>query len=119
MNSGQIQYLACWVTSGTQTVPMGTLPIGAYVIRSQIHVLQNFNSDANDNIRVGWSGSTNALVTDTDVSSTGIKSPTLGSSVGYQSTSHVVNAYYLNSGSEPSQGKALVILEFLLTPRQP
>lgn len=111
--------LSVWVTFGSQNPSFGNLPVGAYVYDVDIHVTQAFNSDGTDNISVGYTGTTNAFATNTDVSTTGVKSVTLGSSIGYQSVSHEILAYYTNGGTEPTTGKALVILYYVLTPRSP
>lgn len=112
-------YLQATVTFGTQTVLMGTLPIGANIVRAHIHVLTAFNSDGTDNITIGYTGTTNAFATSTDVSTTGVKTVTLGANVGYQTVSRQINAYYVNGGSEPSTGKAVVNLEYFLNPFTP
>ena len=111
--------LTAWVTSSTQNPTLGILQPGSYVYSVRMHVTQAFNSDGTDNISVGYDGTTNAYCTNTDVSTTGVKTPTLGSGIGYDSTARTVEAYYTNGGSEPSAGKALVIVEFFRVPLSP
>jgi len=104
--------LQVWVTSTNQNPSMGTLPANSYVVNVRMHVTELFDSDGTDFIRVGYDAVTNAFTTDTDVSAAGIKVPVLGAAVGFNATARAVEAYYLNGGSEPTQGKALVTLEY-------
>ena len=110
--------LAAWVADDKQTAAMGKLPANAVVTNVRIQVTEAFNSDGTDLISVGYTGATTAFATTTDVSSTGIKSVTLGSGVGFTATARDVNAYYANGGTEPTLGKALVILEYYRVPGQ-
>jgi hypothetical protein len=98
---------------------MGILPIAAYVVRVHLHVTVAFTSDGTDNISVGYSGTLAAYATNTDSSSTGVKTVTLGANIGYQTTAREVIATYTNGGSEPGAGRGLVILEYFLAPVQP
>lgn len=115
----QTHYLTAWLTSGSQTVRMGILPVGAYVVRVHVHCTVAFNSDGTDNVTMGYTGTTNAYATSTDVSTTGIKAPTLGAGAGFDGTAREVNAYYVNGGTEASAGKALCIIEYFIAPRSP
>ncbi len=108
-----------WVTYGTQTQTLGTMQAGSYLLRAHCHVTEAFNSNGTDRITVGWSGSTNSLVTNIDVSSTGVKTLTLGSSNGYNGTARTVQAYYTAGNSAPSTGKAFLVLEIIPVPPQP
>jgi len=108
-------YLSAWVTKGSQTVTLGTLPIGAYVIRSSIHCTTAFDSDGTDNISIGYTGTTTAYATATQVGTTGLKTVTNGANIGYQSVSKVVSAYYTTNGSAPTVGKCICVLEYFLT----
>lgn len=110
--------LAVWVADNAQNPSLGTLPAGSYVSAVTIQVTEGFNSDGTDTISVGYDASQTAFATATDVSSTGIATVTLGSEVGYNATSRAVEAYYVNGGSEPTTGKALVILEYYRVPVQ-
>lgn len=114
--SGRMQ---AWVTAGSQNPVLGILQAGTYFARAHVHVTEAFNSDGTDTLTVGWDSDTDALVTSVDVSTTGVKTLTLGANVGYNGTAHSVEAYYANGGSEPTTGKALVILEFFPIPKQP
>ena len=98
---------------------MCILPVGAYVMRVHIHVTTAFNDSGTDQIKVGYTGTTEAFATLTDVSSTGVKSVTAGANVGYQTVSVPVNAYYVGQNSNATTGKAIVILEYVLCPPIP
>ena len=115
---GPTECFGDWVADDAQTVFLGKLPRFCYVMRVHLHVTEAFNSDGTDNISVGWTGTTNALATNTDVATTGVKAVTLGANNGYNSTEQIVNAYYTNGGSEPTTGKAIVIVEFMVVPAQ-
>lgn len=84
-----------------------------------MHVTQAFNSSGTDNISVGYSGTTNAYCTNTDVSTTGVKSPTAGAGVGYQTTARAVNAYYTPGVADQTTGKCLVIVKCFRGPISP
>lgn len=107
-------YLTGVVTFASKTPTLGVLPIGAYVVRVHIHVLTAFNSSGTDTIAVGYSGTVNAYCTATDVSTTGVKSPTLGSGIGYDLTSRTVVATYAQGVADSTTGKAVVIVEYFL-----
>jgi len=113
-----MERLVAWVADDKQTASMGKLPANAVVTNVRIQVTEAFNSDGTDLISVGYSGAATAFATTTDVSTTGIKSPTLGTSAGFNATARDVEAYYTNGGSEPTTGKALVVLEFYRVPEQ-
>lgn len=111
--------MAVWVTKDVQNPVLGILPAGSYVYGAHVHVIQAFNSDGTDGLTVGYDADTDALVTSIDVASTGVKSVTLGALSGYNSVARNVEAYYVNSGTEPTTGKAIVILEFYRVPPSP
>ena len=111
--------LQTWVTKDTQNPVMGILPAATYVIQAHVHVTEAFNSDGTDLLTVGWDTDADAIVTSIDVSTTGVKSVTLGSNAGYNGTAQKVKAYYVNGGSEPTTGKAFVLIETVRVPVQP
>lgn len=119
-----VETLKCYVhsTAGTghktQNPGMGTLPAFSYVLRGHIHVTEAFNSDGTDNISVGYDADTDAFITATNVSTTGVKSVMLGTLAGYNAAARNVEAYYVNGGTEPSTGKATVVLEYVRVPVQ-
>jgi len=88
-----------------------------YVVRASIHVTQAFDGGT-DRISAGWDTDNDSIFTTTDVSSTGVKSVTLGSNEGYNGSGQAIEFYYTTSGTATT-GKALVILEIFLTPLSP
>lgn len=101
-----------WVTKGTQTPVLGIINAPFYFVRAHVHVTEAFNSDGTDTLVVGYSTDTDAFITSVDVSTTGVKSVTLGALQGFNTTSYSILATYTAGGSQPTTGKALVILEF-------
>lgn len=108
----RLERLEGWVADNAQNPSLGTLPASTYVTNVRLQVTEAFNSDGADEIKVGYDADDDAYITLTDVSSTGIKTPTLGTLAGYNGTSRAVEAYYVNGGTEPTTGKAIVIVEF-------
>jgi hypothetical protein len=116
--SFEVQYLTAWVSTTVGLTPtLGTVPAHARIVSVSIEVTQAFNSDGTDLLSVGYSGSTAAYATATDVSTTGIKTVTLGTGVGYSATARDVIATYAAGGSAPSTGKALVSVAYQRVPR--
>lgn len=110
--------MIAWVTHSRQTVDLGAIPADTYVMRAHCHVVEAFNSNGTDTVTVGTDADPDAFVTSIDVSTTGIKSCTLGVRAGHGSASPI-KVFYVASGSQPSTGKALIILETTRTPPQP
>lgn len=111
--------LQAWVTKDAQNPILGILQPGTYFVRAHVHVTEAFNSSGNDTLTVGYDADPDAFITSVDVSSTGVKSVTLGVLQGYNGTARNVEAYYSNSGTEPTTGQALVILEVFRVPPTP
>lgn len=111
--------MKAWVTKDVQNPVLGILQPDTYFVRAHVHVTEAFNSSGNDTLTVGYDADTDAFITSVDVSSTGVKSVTLGVLQGYNSTARKVEAYYVNSGTEPTTGKAIVILELFRLPPSP
>lgn len=116
---GDIQAISGWIQDSAQNLPLGTVPAGSYIMVAHCHVTEAFNSDGTDEITVGYDALVNAFATAIDVSSTGIKTVTLGAEGGYEGTTRAAEAYYVNGGSEPTTGKALIIIEFVRVPTSP
>ena len=108
-----VESLTTWVSFGTQNPALGTLPANSHVLDVQVYVQAAFNSDGTDLLTVGYDGTVSAFVTSLDVSTTGLKSPTLGSGMGYNATSRAVEVYYTAGGSAPTTGSAIVVLRFV------
>lgn len=115
----EIKVLKCWLADDVQTAPLGWLPGFATILRAHITVNESFNSDGTDQITIGYSLNTDAYAEAIDASTTGYKSITPGSDIGlYSETGRLVNAYYVNGGSEPTTGKALCVVEYIDTGRR-
>lgn len=108
-----------WVTHSRQTVDKGSVPADMYVLRGHCHVLEEFDSDGTDTITVGTDADPDAFITDIDVSTTGVKSVTLGARAGFTQDASPIKFFYANGGSEPTTGKALITLELAKSPPLP
>jgi len=108
-----------WVTSAQTNPQLGILPAHAYVYDVEITVETAFDSDGSDNVEVGYSTDPNAYATNTDVSTTGRKTVTLGSGVGYDATARDVDITYTAGGSAAAAGKAVVIIFYEIMPVTP
>lgn len=105
-----------WVThdAATDTVEMGILPTNAVVTDVYVWVQEAFNSDGNDNLTVGYTGTTNAYATTVDVSGTGVKAVTLGATARtVDATSRTIYAYYDDAGSDATTGEVHIIVEWM------
>lgn len=107
-----VESISTWVADTIQTATMHPLPAFIYVLRVHVYVLEAFNSSGTDQVSVGYSADHAAYAAAVDVSTTGIKTTTLGWLAGYTDTSFTPEVYYTNGGSEPTTGKALVVMEF-------
>lgn len=99
---------AGFITDSTTSVSLGVIPRGAYIKRVHLHVTEAFNTG---NIKVGTSADDDAFCTATSVTSTGVKSPTLGVGAGWNGTSAEIIAQHDGS---PTSGKAHVAVEYFL-----
>jgi len=111
--------ISTWITKGRQTVDLLSIPANSYIMRAHCHVTQAFNSDGTDTIVVGTDADPDAVITSIDVSSTGIKSITLGVNAGFNGASQQFKIVYSNSGSEPTTGAALFLFEIAKVPNSP
>ena len=114
-----IEVLKAWVTSSQQNPVLGILPKGSYILRAHCHVTVAFNGSGTDEITIGYDSDSDAVATAIDVSTTGIKSLTLGAINGYNGTARSLEAYYVNDAGEPSLGKAFIVVEYIRTPISP
>lgn len=111
--------ISSWITHSRQTVDLGVLPADTYIMRVLCHVTEAFNSDGTDQVTIGNDIDTDAIATAVDVSTTGIKTVTLGVNAGYNSSGQQLKIIYSNGGSEPSAGAALFIIETAKVPSSP
>lgn len=106
-----VERIQGWVADDSQNPTIGRIPVNSLILRAWLFVSEAFNSDGTDQISCGWDASTTAIFTATDVSTAGLKTPTVTST--YQATARDVEAYYTNGGSEPTTGKAFVVVEYV------
>lgn len=116
------------VTSASQNPLFSFMPAGVVVTNVTIEVTEAFNSSGTDLLSVGDDGGGGANNTyyasdgagaGIDVSTTGVKSPTLTNMNLYQTSSRRIEAYYVNGGGEPTTGKAIVTLSGFYVPNAP
>ena len=103
--------IQAWVTAERQTLLMGHVDRPFYYRGVEVHVTEAFNSDGTDLLIVGDDADDNGFFTSLDVSSTGVKSPTLGAFNGYNGTSRNVKVIYAAGGTEPTTGRALIRID--------
>jgi hypothetical protein len=109
-----------WVRHEDQNPTLGAIPANSVVLNVRVWVEEAFNSDGTDLLTVGYDADTDAYVTSLDVKSAGVQAPTMGASVGkVDATERQVEAYYVNGGTEPSTGKAHVIVEYMAASAEP
>lgn len=113
------EQLSAWVAYLNQNPSLGTLPANCYVSTVRVHVTVGFDSDGTDLLTLGYDADPDAFMASLDVSTIGVKATTLGTLNGVNTTSRAVEAYYVNGGSEPTVGKALVTLEYYRVPATP
>lgn len=111
--------IEAWVTHATTNPSLGTIPAGSYIMRVHCHVTELFDSDGTDEITVGYDADPDSIATTIDVSTTGVKTVTFGTDEGYLATTRAVEAYYTAGGTAPTQGKAIIKIEFQRVPTQP
>jgi len=115
-----VRQLQGWITDDNQNPTIGVLPDNHVVLAANVWVQEAFNSDGTDTLQVGFDADTDGYVTSTDVSTTGVKTVTLGVvAQKVVATAKTVEAYYLNSGSEPTTGKAHVALTYIVATALP
>lgn len=118
MSASPVQSLSAFVTASKQIAYPGSFHAPRRVLRVHIEVIEAFNGGGTDQIRVGHRTDDDAYATLVDVSTTGIKTVTLGSGVGFDATPREVIVEYVNGGGEPTTGSALVTMEFIPCPPQ-
>ena len=110
-----------WVTHITTNPSLGTIPAGSYIMRVHCHVTEVFNAGgADDAITVGYDADVDAFATAIDVhTAVGVQAVTMGAEEGYEGTERAAEAYLTWTGGNPTQGKALIKIEFQRVPTQP
>lgn len=111
------RYLLAWAADNAQNPNLddtgsNNLPAGTFVELPFVFVTQAFNSDGNDEITVGYTADPDAFGKAVDVSAIGIQNPVAGAEHGFLTTARAAEAFYVNSGSEPNAGKAIIKLPY-------
>ena len=119
MTNSQIQALTGMVSDSNKTPRMGSFRTPRRILRIHVEVLEAFNSDGGDTLEIGHADDPDAYCTSIDVSSTGVKSVTLGSGVNYDAVSRAVIATYAAGGSAPTTGAVDICIEWIQSPKQP
>jgi hypothetical protein len=114
-----VKRLEGWVTEADQAVTLGDTPADAYFLAAHLHVVEAFNGSGTDLVRCGTGANSENIFADADVSSTGVKTLTLGAMIGYNSAARTIHVTYNNGGGEPTTGKALVVLEYCAVTAEP
>lgn len=122
MTASPVQSISAWITkngSTTITVYPGNFRTPRDVMRVRVYRYEAFNSNGTDLLDIGYTGDTDAYANDVDLAGTGLATVTLGSGVGFDATPREIVLTYTASGSAPTTGKALVIIEFVPSPLLP
>lgn len=117
-----VGYISVWLSVATQSATVGVVPPKALIREAGILVTQAFNSDGTDMITIGGSGNANRYADSTDVSTTGNKTLTAGSTATPPASSpggDTIVTAYTKGGSTPTTGKALVWMTYMLVPTSP
>ena len=118
----RLRHLTGWAANDVQNPSLtnetgsNNLPVGVLAEIPILDVTEAFNSDGTDLLTVGYDADSDAFGLSADVSSTGPKNMAAGTLEGYVATVRAVEAYYVNGGTEPSNGKALVDLPYRFIP---
>lgn len=116
------QFLQTILTSADQFEELGRLGAHTTVLRASLYTMEAWNSSGTDEIKCGTgaAGAVNVQIFGlTDVTTTGLDTPAVGSRLGPFATATTYNCEYVNGGSEPTTGKTLIIVEFLDTMAMP
>lgn len=108
--------LSIIVTAAKKTPTMGFLRDPRAVLRARVEVLEAFNSDGTDLLVVGHADNDDGYITSIDVSTTGVKTATLGSDIAYDATPRAVIAKYTAGGTAPTTGRVVITLEYVRLP---
>lgn len=109
--------IEAWVADDVQNPALGNLPANTIAEIPEKVVEEGFNSSGTDEIQVGYDADNDFLATLTDVTTTGAKSPAAGvGALVFNATARAIEAYYVNGGSEPTTGKALVTAHYRFVP---
>lgn len=117
-----VSRLAAWLEFNTAGSPaeiaLGTIPADSYILDRRILVDTAFNAGTTNDIRCGTSGDTDEIFVLEDVSATGEKTPTAGTTLFTPSALTII-AQYVETGGAATTGKALVVVTFAQVPTRP
>ena len=111
--------LVGFVSVARPTLNLGFLRSPRKILRAHVEVVEAFNSNGTDTLVVGNVDNPDAYIESVDVSTTGIKTVTLGSEIGFSATPFDVTAVYTAGGTAPTTGAAIIILEIMPCPQSP
>ncbi len=123
-STGPMERFSVWAAKGTtlygvegQNPLLGTVPQEAVITGVKIYSQTAWNSDGTDLLSIGTDADNNLLAGATDIATTGWKTPAAGTVTFpyYVTADQVLEAYYVNGGSEPTTGRALVVVEYYRT----
>jgi hypothetical protein len=113
------------VEVGVLNIPICTLPANHIVVDIDVWVSEAANSEsADDMIQVGWDSDHDAYVTTLDVTTIGVKNPTLGADakVVIAGARDVLIYYNYTAGAgldDPTTGKVVVTVYYMVAPAIP
>lgn len=111
---GMLSAITMPIAYSNGTVNIGTLPANSQIVNIHIDVTTAFNAGTNNNITVGFNGSTAAYVTATSAASAGrLSVATTGVYSAWANTGSsdlVANVTYAQSGTAASAGAAQVTI---------
>jgi hypothetical protein len=114
-----IQSFSASVSDSNQAPTIGFFRKPRKVLRIYVEVLEAFNAAGSDTLVIGHADDDDAYATSIDVSTTGVKTATLGAGVNYDATPRAVIAKYAAGSGAPTTGSVMILVEYAELPRQP
>jgi len=111
--------------AGVLNIPICTLPANHIITDIDVWVSEAANSEsADDMIQVGWDSDHDAYVTTLDITSIGVKNPTLGADakIVVAGARDILIYYNYTSGpllADPTTGKVVVTVYYMVAPATP
>ena len=105
------QELTAFVDYTDTDVILGTIPADSYIRAVRVQVLVSFNAGGSNTLDIGKASDPDYFVSALAIGSTGIKSPSL-LTPGWKNTENEVHAAPAFTGASPSQGRAIVTIEY-------
>jgi hypothetical protein len=123
-SAGNVEYLTATILHTDTTVNLGTLPAYSMPLAQlmSLDVRTAFTDTGTDLLKVGWSGTTNALLTDISVGTVGrvnITSAEYGASAGrVNATAREVFATYTGSNADAGAGVCTIVIPYVRVPSE-